>query len=129
MTNEFKNLLYGEIRMKHATTTAAGFKFYCNCVCWPRNDVDADGGLNDLIAASEPITRATFLKHVDRSDLRNLERNLQYASHPSQGLTMAADWSVSYFRSKLHGRTVYGFDWSAIEYVFVPENFNHQESE
>lgn len=38
----------------------------------------------------------------------------------SRGLTMAGDWSVSYHRSRLHGRAVYYLRWSAIEYVFVP---------
>ena len=32
---------------------------------------------------------------------------------------MAADWAVSYHRSKLHGRRVYYFRHSAIEFVFT----------
>jgi hypothetical protein len=61
------------------------------------------------------ITRRTFLKHVDRDDLRDLETALGYGSW----LHMASDGTVSYYRSKLHGKTVYYFRQSAIEYVFT----------
>lgn len=93
--------------------------YYRNCVNWPKWDVFKPGGLSDMIDDATTITRRTFLKHVDREDLRNLEAGLGYPGHPSQGLTMAADWSVTYHRSKLHGRRVYFFCQSAIEYVFT----------
>lgn len=102
---------------QYTTTSAAGkFQFYSSCVNWPRMDVDA--GLIPMIEESRDITRSTFLRHVDRDELAELERSLGYENHPRQGLTMAADYCVSYHKSKLHGETVYFFKHSAIEYVF-----------
>jgi len=95
------------------------YQFYCDCVGWPRHDVLSDGGLSDMIDDSIDITRKTFLKYIDYTELQSLERSLCYYSHPSQGLTMAGDYHVSYHRSKLHGRRVYYFRHSAIEYVFT----------
>lgn len=93
---------------------------YLNCcVNWPSGDVSAPGGLNDMIEASIDVTRRTFLKHVDKDDLRFLGAALSYEPHPKLGLTMAGDWAVSYHRSKLHGKTVYYFRHSAIEHVFA----------
>lgn len=102
------------------------YSLYCNCVDWPRSDVDREGGLCDLIDTSVTITRRTFLQHVDRQELRALEQLLGYEAHHRQGLTMAGDWHVSYFRSRHHGERVYGFCHSAIEYVFkqVKEEFD-----
>jgi hypothetical protein len=93
--------------------------FYCDCVSWPRSDVHNQGGLCDLVDDRREITRRTFLEHANRGDVRELESGLGYSAHHRQGLTMAADWHVEYFRSKLHGRRVYGFRHSAIEYVFT----------
>lgn len=90
-----------------------------NCVGWPRDDVSAEGGLSDMIDRALDITRSTFLKHVNRESLHELETNLGYDKHPKQGLTMAGDYHVSYHRSKLHGETVYFLKHSAIEYVFA----------
>lgn len=90
--------------------------FFNTCVGWDPDDVPA---LIDLIDAKVPISRRTFRRHVDLDDLAMVERSLSYEAYPSQGLTMAADWHVGYFRSKLHGRTVYGFDHSRIEHVFA----------
>lgn len=107
--------------MLSTATAAAGsglFHYYRNCVGWPRNDVNSSGGLRDLIDDRLEITRATFLKYVDREELRELELAFGYASHPRQGLTMAKDWHVEYFRSKHHGEVCYGFKQSGIEYVF-----------
>ena len=89
--------------------------FIGDCVGWPRHDVDA---LSAMIDRAITITRKTFLKYVDRRELREMEKNLSYETHPKKGLTMAADWAVSYHRSKLHGQTVYYFRHSAIEYIF-----------
>jgi hypothetical protein len=89
--------------------------FYLCCCDWPKSDVPA---LMDMIETSFDVSRRTFLANVDRRDLDMLERNLLYEKHPSQGLTMAGDWHVSYHRSKLHGKRVYYFRHSSIEYVF-----------
>jgi len=94
------------------------YRYYTNCVGWPAHDVDRKGGLRDMIDQATDITRDAFLRHVSLEELREIEQQLGYAAHPSQGLTMAGDWHVSYHRSKLHGKTVYYFCWSSIEYVF-----------
>lgn len=97
------------------------YRFYCDCVSWPGNDVRTEGGLSDLINDRVEITRKTFLQYANRDDLQQLEEGLSYSRHPKQGLTMAGDQYVEYFRSKLHGKRVYGFRHSAIEYVFTLE--------
>lgn len=102
----------GEIRMNNM------IYFNC-CASWDPKDVHADGGLCDMIDEAITLTRRTFLAHVDRKGLAKVEAMLGYATHPSQGMTMAGDYHVSYHRSKLHGERVYFFKHSAIEYVFV----------
>jgi len=96
-----------------------GYRYYCNCVGWPDDDVDEEGGLCDMIDSAVDVSRKTFLRHVDRESLREMEEQLRYERHPRRGLTMAGDYHVSYHRSRLHGRPVYLFSHSAIEYVFV----------
>ena len=93
------------------------YHFYSDCVSWPERDVHE--GLIPMIDDAIDITRRTFLKHVDREEMKEIEQALGYASHHKQNLTMAADWHVSYHRSKLHGKTVYFFTWSGIEHVFT----------
>lgn len=92
--------------------------YFQSCVGWPEEDVHSDGGLVDMIDNSLEVTRSTFLKHVSKESLREVEGSLGYESHPKRGMTMAGDWHVRYFRSKLHKQTVYYFKHSAIEYVF-----------
>ena len=92
------------------------YRFYNNCVNWNRNDVPA---LSEMINNSIQIERKTFRKHVDAAELLDIELLLSYDRHPSQGLTMAGDYHVSYHRSKLHEKRVYYFRHSAIEYVFT----------
>jgi len=101
-----------------AGQAARRYRFYRSCVGWPPGDVDSPGGLSDLIRLSVQITRATFIRYVQREDLHTLEAQLGYQRRPHLGLTMAGDWHVTYFRSKHHGIRVYGFTHSAIEYVF-----------
>ena len=95
------------------------YHYYCNCVSWPPNDVHGMFGLCKMIELNLEISRKTFLKKVDREELRILENELGYFDHPAKGLTMAGDYTVSYHRSTLHNQTVYYFRHSAIEYVFV----------
>ena len=95
------------------------FEFFANCVDWHAADVHCPGGLCSLIDDRQQVTRRTFLRHVSREELWRLENQLGYSQHPARGLTMAADWHVEYFRSRLHGRRVYGFRHSAIEFVFT----------
>lgn len=90
-----------------------------NCVGWPRDDVDAEGGLSEMIDRAIEITRRTFRKHISNQSLAEIEESLGFEQHPKQGLTMAGDFHVSYHRSKLHGKVVYYLRHSAIEYVFA----------
>lgn len=97
------------------------FVFYNNCVNWPSNDVHREGGLTDMIDQAIDITRDTFLTHVDKDQMKEIENQLGYGPW----LRMKNDYHVSYHRSKLHGKTVYFFKHSAIEYVFVnPRTFS-----
>jgi hypothetical protein len=94
---------------------------YLNCcVNWASNDVSSPGGLSDMINGGRNITRKTFIKNVGLAVLRAFETMMGY---PFGRLTMASDWAVSYEKGKLHGFTVYWVNHSAIEYVFVPENY------
>ena len=93
------------------------YVYFANCVNWPGDAFETDG-LSDMIDNQIEIKRDTFLKHVNHSELKNIERNLDYAAHPKQGLTMASDWHVSYHRSKLYGKRTYYLRHSGIEYVF-----------
>ena len=93
--------------------------YYCNCVGWPESDVHTEGGLIDMIHEAKDISRSTFLKHVDRDELDELAKELSYSTRRDGGLMMCNDWHISYHRSKLHGKTVYFFKHSAIEYVFT----------
>lgn len=95
------------------------YLYYRCCVDWPKHDVRSEGGLCTMIDNAIDISRKTFLQHVDRDALSEVEARLGYEKHPSQGLTMAGDYHVSYHRSKLHGSRVYYFNWSGIEYVFT----------
>ena len=90
--------------------------FYSDCVSWPLNQVQA---LSDLIDNAIDISRTTFLKHIDRKELKNIESDLGYSSHYKQGMTMASDWHVSYHRSKFKNKICYYFKHSAIEHVFI----------
>ena len=91
-------------------------QYFNNCVNWDRRDID---GLTDMINNNLDISRKTFLKHIDKEEIQAVEDDLGYAQHPSQGLTMAGDYHVSYHRSKLHGKRCYYFRHSSIEYVFI----------
>lgn len=75
--------------------------------------------ISPMVDAEQDITRRTFLKHVNRDELADIERHLGYASHPRGGLTMAGDFHVAYYRSTFRGNRCYFFRWSAIEHVFV----------
>lgn len=89
--------------------------YICSCVNFPPHEVDA---LHDMIDGAREISRRTFVRRVNTADRRLLEQELGYARHPKQGLTMAADWSVSYHKSFLRGKRIYFLTWSAIEHIF-----------
>jgi len=92
------------------------YRFLRNCVATTGDDVAL---LTAMIDDAIGITRKTFLKHVHRGDLRSLEAALSYDDHHTKGLTMAADWHVSYHRSHWNGERCYYFQHSGIEYYFT----------
>jgi hypothetical protein len=103
------------------------YYFLTSCVGWsgrgcgPERDAGRD--IQRMVDGARDVSRSTFLKHVDRGNLREVEAMLGYAEHPSQGLTMAGDWHVSYHRGRFCGMPVYYFVWSAIEHIFMrPED-------
>ena len=88
--------------------------FQFTCVSATGQDLDT---LFHIIANNKPITRQTFLRHVNRDELNQIEANLGYA----RDFPMSKDWHVSYHKAKtLNGKPVYYFTHSAIEYVFHP---------
>ncbi len=94
------------------------YRYYDCCVNWPAADVD--GGLCAMVDSGRTVRRATFIRNVGASLLSEFERLMRY---PMGKLTMARDYAVQYYRGKLHGRRVYWVNHSAIEYVFVPDDF------
>ena len=60
---------------------------YLNCcVSTTGDDVET---LIEMIDDCIDITRKTFLKHVDRDELKELEESLGYSRHSSQGISVA----------------------------------------
>lgn len=86
--------------------------FYGDCVSFPL----PVRFLHEMIDSGVTITRRTFLKHVDRDSLKEIEA---YLGYPMGRLTMAGDGAVSYHKGKLRGKTVVWFNHSSIEYVFT----------
>lgn len=94
---------------------------YWKCCCDFPNTGRSYNALVDMINDNIEITRRTFLKHVDREEQRQMELSLSYVLHPrtDHGLTMAADWHVTYHRSKYAGKRVYYFRYSSTEYIYT----------
>ncbi len=86
--------------------------YYGNCVNFP----DSTPDLCDMIESGVEITRRTFLKHVNRNNLKEIEKDLGYQKGI---LEMASDYYVSYYKGKLCGKEVVWFCQSSIEYVFA----------
>ncbi len=91
------------------------YRFVTSCV-------DSDGrSINDMQDRAVTVGRRTFLKYVDRDDLKKLEKQFGYDTGVERGgLRMSNDWHVSYARSIYRGRPCYYFVHSAIEYIFCP---------
>jgi len=85
-----------------------------NCVGWPQEDVDAPGGLVDMVDSAREISRATFVRAVDPASRLEVEDSLGYGPN----FPIQRDWSVRYHSGRLHGRPCYWITQSAIEHVF-----------
>lgn len=90
------------------------YRFETNCV-----DSSDGAAIRSMVEAGRQISRGTFLRYVEREHLWEVERTLHYDRWPRQGLTMAKDWHVAYFRSCYLGRPCVYFVHSAIEWVFT----------
>lgn len=75
--------------------------------------------IEQMVDAARRITRATFMRHVNKLDMDAFAYQCGYADHWTDGLTMAQDWAVKYYKSTYKGKPCYFFDWSAIEHVFT----------
>lgn len=91
----------------------SNYEYFNNCVNWERSDVDV--GLEEVIDNAEEITYEEMINEVSLDDLHEV-----FPSYVEGlgGLTLKKDWSVRYFKSKLHGKPVVYVQHSAIEYVF-----------
>jgi len=91
-------------------------QFMATCTTISKKDVPL---LNAMIDKSKEISRRTFLRYVDPSDMRTVEHFLGYEQRATRGLTMANDWHVAYYRSTWGEQPCVYFTWSAIEHVFA----------
>lgn len=97
-----------------ATTVAltGTWRYRTNCV------EERGRAVQNMQEEARSISRATFLKYVDRESLQALEEILGYESHHSRGLTMSQDGYVDYYRSIFRGRDCVYVANSGIEYIF-----------
>ncbi len=82
---------------------------------------EADGlDINVMIDAAHAISRDAFKRYVVLADLTALERKLGYQVGPGgDGLHLARDWHVGYFRSTYQGKPCVYLTWSGIEHIFA----------
>jgi len=93
---------------------STSYSYFTNCTeCYSSKEL-----LNQMIETGIDISRRTFMQHCNES-ARDIFRKLGYADHPSQGLTSAGDYHISYHRSKWGRNRCYYFRWSCIEYIFL----------
>lgn len=74
----------------------------------------------ELIAAvqsAQQVTRRTFLRYVDNDEMQHIEAQLGY----DRRLPMSSDPRVGYYKSTFYGYPIVFFDWSAMEYIFGPQ--------
>lgn len=94
------------------------FRFRFNCVSAPGGDSAGDH-INEMKRNSLNIARSTFLRKIDRKEMKDIELSLGYFSNHKKGLVMKNDWHVSYWKSNYNGKPCYYFQHSGIEYVFL----------
>lgn len=75
--------------------------------------------LSQCIEDATDVTLETVRRHVDRDEMRDLERRLGYEIGPSKGLHLKDDFHVSYHRSRYMGKRCYYVRHSAIEHIFM----------
>lgn len=65
---------------------------------------------------AKDIKLRTFVKHVGREATDEIARNFGYSK---RGLTMAKDYHIRYYKSKMYGEKVLILVHSAIDHVFT----------
>lgn len=96
------------------------YAFFNNCVGWPSRHVHGNGGLIQMVDFARPITRATFLRHVDRESLNDTAHSLGIEDWSET----ANDGYIGYCFSRVNGIPCYYFDHSRIEHVFTPNGID-----
>jgi len=89
--------------------------FYKDCTQFSRRDTDREDGLSNMIDTGREISFATFLKHVNKEEFRDIARQLGYNSK----FKIEDDYAVRFCKGKLFGKPVYYMVQSAIEYIFM----------
>lgn len=84
-------------------------KFVTDCTAAEGQDI------NDMKDIAEEITRRTFLKYVDKGDMKAISEQLGYG----RDFSMAGDWAIAYYKSFYRGVPCIYFTWSAIEHIFA----------
>lgn len=84
------------------------YRFVTDCI-------NADGrDIQEMVDSGELVTRATFVRHTDDTERREMEVAMGYDVFP-----ITKDWHVAYFKGFYRGVPAYWMTWSAIEYVFT----------
>lgn len=96
------------------------FVFLGDCInSFSPKGVNRIGGLLDMKSNASEISRGAFVKKVKNEDLMALSDYLGYVRHHKNGMTMAADTSICYFRSSLFFKQVIYMDHSSVFYIFA----------
>ena len=93
--------------------------FYSDCVSWPRKHLS---DLEALIDKGRDISVRTFKDRIGNGAFRDLAESLGYDTGRSRGgIRLEDDCHVAFRKAPFRGGVCYYLVWSAIEYVFVPE--------
>ena len=80
--------------------------------------VDSTGELIDAMKDdAQDVTYRTFRAHCEGVD--EWAKSKGYDRRSNQGLTLKADWAVSYHKGIYDGRPCYFLCWSGIEYIWT----------
>lgn len=111
------------------------FEYFSDCVGWPKDLVDVDGGLSDMIGEAEDVTARQFVNKVGKPQAEDLAHRLGYTGptkgysnprhpkHQPECMSMEEDGCVRFCKSRLFGREVWYARQSGIEHVFVPKGW------
>ena len=86
------------------------YRYETNCISANGDDI------SQMMDEAVPITYRTFRRHCDIQDWLS---DKVYTRNSNQGITLANDWAVSYFKSRYRGQTCYVLSWSSIEYIWL----------